>query len=144
MMTCNALTFYIVNSSKKLNKNNHKRNRNKMSLLHRCILNKLQENDFLNFVYFWNCLFIRVFLHRNSVPQSPNFPVANASAHETVLQRVTEMFKHNFPYTTVYPALGNLDVMHPNILQRDSLEEIHHYNARNQRKSLHRKHNLGK
>ena len=57
---------------------------------------------------------------RNSVPQSPNFPVANASAHETVLQRVTEMFKLNFPYTTVYPALGNLDVLHPWILERES------------------------
>lgn len=53
----------------------------------------------------------------NSVPQSPNFPVANASAHEAVLQRVTEMFKLNFPYTTVYPALGNLDVLHPRILE---------------------------
>ena len=81
------------------------------------------------------------------MPQSPNFPVANASAHETVLQRVTEMFHHNFPYTTVYPALGNLDVMHPNILQRgDSREEIHHNKrGRNQKKSWNRKHsNLGK
>ena len=60
------------------------------------------------------------FPSRNSVPQSPNFPVANASAHETVLQRVTEMFKLNFPYTTVYPALGNLDVLHPRILERES------------------------
>jgi len=78
----------------------------------------------------------------NSVPQSPNFPVANASAHETVLQRVTEMFHHNFPYTTVYPALGNLDVMHPNILQRgDSREEKHHNKrGRNQKKSWNRKH----
>ena len=61
-----------------------------------------------------------LFPSRNSVPQSPNFPVANASAHETVLQRVTEMFKLNFPYTTVYPALGNLDVLHPWILERES------------------------
>ena len=51
------------------------------------------------------------------MPQSPNFPVSNASAHEAVLQRVTEMFKLNFPYTTVYPALGNLDVLHPRILE---------------------------
>ena len=54
------------------------------------------------------------------MPQSPNFPVANASAHEAVLERVTEMFKLNFPYTTVYPALGNLDVLHPRILERES------------------------
>lgn len=98
----------------------------------------------------FSSIFIRI--RRNSVPQSPNFPVANASAHELVLQRVTEMFKHNFPYTTVYPALGNLDVLHPNILQRrqeGSLEEIHHYSARNQRKKSshrrnHHKDNLGK
>ena len=64
----------------------------------------------------WLHSFPLVFL-RNSVPQSPNFPVANASAHEAVLQRVTEMFKLNFPYTTVYPALGNLDVLHPRILE---------------------------
>ena len=51
------------------------------------------------------------------MPQSPNFPVSNASAHEAVLQKVTEMFKLNFPYTTVYPALGNLDVLHPRILE---------------------------
>ena len=64
--------------------------------------------------------FSSYFFLRNSVPQSPNFPVANASAHETVLQRVTEMFKLNFPYTTVYPALGNLDVLHPRILEREA------------------------
>ena len=65
-------------------------------------------------------LFFFLLFLRNSVPQSPNFPVANASAHETVLQKVTEMFKLNFPYTTVYPALGNLDVLHPRILEREA------------------------
>ena len=45
---------------------------------------------------------------RNSVPQSPNFPLANISARNEVLEKVTEMFHQTFPYTTVYPALGNL------------------------------------
>ena len=81
-----------------------------------------------------------VFL-RNSVPQSPNFPVANASAHEAVLQRVTEMFKLNFPYTTVYPALGNLDVLHPRILEASEsssafgkTREADHYGSRGHKK----------
>ena len=83
---------------------------------------------------------------RNSVPQSPNFPVANASAHEAVLQRVTEMVKLNFPYTTVYPALGNLDVLHPRILEASEssssfgkTRETDHYRGRGQYKKKRRK-----
>ncbi len=56
------------------------------------------------------------------MPQSPNFPLANATAHEAVMQRVTDMFKLNFPYTTVYPALGNLDVLHKTILESQQRE----------------------
>lgn len=45
---------------------------------------------------------------RNSVPQSPNFPLSNLSARFDVLSKVTEMFQLTFPFTTVYPVLGNL------------------------------------
>ena len=44
------------------------------------------------------------------MPQSPNFPLANLSARQEVLDRVTDMFRETFPYTTIYPALGNLDL----------------------------------
>ena len=48
---------------------------------------------------------------RNSVPQTPNFPSGNSTARDEVMSQVTDMFRLTFPYTTVYPALGNLDVM---------------------------------
>jgi len=44
------------------------------------------------------------------VPQSPNFPLGNLTARQEVLDRVTDMFRETFPYTTIYPALGNLDL----------------------------------
>ena len=43
---------------------------------------------------------------RNSVPQNPSFP---SSERDRLLSDVSELFRVNFPYTTVYPALGNLD-----------------------------------
>jgi len=47
------------------------------------------------------------------------------------------MFKLNFPYTTVYPALGNLDVLHPRILERESAaarETPDHYRGHKKRR----------
>ena len=44
------------------------------------------------------------------MPQSPSFP---ASERDRLLSDVSELFRLNFPYTTVYPALGNLD-FYPN------------------------------
>ena len=45
-------------------------------------------------------------LHRNSVPQNPLFP---ADQRLRLLSEATDLFRLNFPYTTVYPSLGNLD-----------------------------------
>ena len=51
------------------------------------------------------------------------------------------MFKLNFPYTTVYPALGNLDVLHPRILEASEsssafgkTREADHYGSRGHKK----------
>lgn len=69
----------------------------------------------------------------NSVPQSPNFPLANVSAQESVLTKVTEMFKLNFPYTTVYPALGNLDVVHPSMFTSSHHSSNGHHHKKRRR-----------
>ena len=45
---------------------------------------------------------------RNTVPQSPSFP---PSQRLRLISDVSELFRLNFPYTTVYPALGNLDLL---------------------------------
>ena len=45
---------------------------------------------------------------RNTVPQSPSFP---PSQRPRLISDVSELFRLNFPYTTVYPALGNLDLL---------------------------------
>lgn len=44
----------------------------------------------------------------NTVPQSPSFP---PSQRLRLISDVSELFRLNFPYTTVYPALGNLDLL---------------------------------
>jgi hypothetical protein len=87
-----------------------------------------RRKELLDVMHLIHLLFLVFFFFcRNSVPQSPNFPVGNASAHEDVLQRVTEMFKLNFPYTTLYPALGNLDVLHPLEQEEDPHRVENHY-----------------
>ena len=53
---------------------------------------------------------------RNSIPQSPNFPLDNETARDHILEKVTDMFRHSFPYTTIYPSLGNLDMTSSNML----------------------------
>ena len=32
------------------------------------------------------------------------------------MEKVTDMFRHTFPYTTIYPSLGNLDITSSNML----------------------------
>lgn len=45
------------------------------------------------------------------MPQNPSFA---AESRLRLLSDASEIFRLNFPYTTVYPALGNLDVL-PNL-----------------------------
>ncbi len=40
------------------------------------------------------------------MPQNPRFP---QSERVKTLRRATSLFRLHFPYTTVYPSLGNLD-----------------------------------
>ena len=32
------------------------------------------------------------------------------------MEKVTDMFRHTFPYTTIYPSLGNLDITSSSML----------------------------
>ena len=32
------------------------------------------------------------------------------------MEKVTDMFRHTFPYTTIYPSLGNLDITSSSLL----------------------------
>ena len=32
------------------------------------------------------------------------------------MEKVTDMFRHTFPYTTIYPSLGNLDMTSSSVL----------------------------
>ena len=49
----------------------------------------------------------------NSLPQNPKFELDEEGEEDerrlAALDRVTSIFRLNFPYTTIYPALGNLD-----------------------------------
>ena len=56
------------------------------------------------------------FCYSNSIPQSPNFPLDNQTARDHIMEKVTDMFRHTFPYTTIYPSLGNLDITSSSML----------------------------
>ena len=69
--------------------------------------------------YIYNTLAINFeiyIFYRNSIPQSPNFPLDNQTARDHILEKVTDMFRHTFPYTTIYPSLGNLDITSSSML----------------------------
>ena len=77
---------------------------------------------------------------RNSIPQSPNFPLDNQTARDHILEKVTDMFRHTFPYTTIYPSLGNLDITSSSMLNArfPKANSPYHRSRRPQRKGSNR------